>query len=789
MKKILKNQLSMMMMMALTFCMPVMASNQHPPAGSNTLSGIIRDAATTQAVPYATVALFDTTGTILMGGTATSEEGAFSFSHGDPGSYLLRTSAIGYQTDFKNISINGSEITALGNIYLQPEQVSLQGIEVVGQRIKATTQEGKTSFLVNTTMQKASHTGTDIIKLIPGIQVDIMQNISLEGNDNIMILVNGRQRDRAYISQLKASRIDRVEVISNPTAQYDAGVSGVINIILNNDTHEGMQGQIYAEIPTSGSEVFIFPNYNLSYGSGKFNFFTSYNGELSYFDIEESTLRRTSVSGGMHEISSVQAVRQKNWSHRFHYGVDFLMNEKNQFNFYGFYNPYSQEHDGQVLLEHNTTELQPWSARKEDHDRNHSNFYSLYYKHLFDPEGSHELSAEAGYHNMKGLNQTTFTNHQTGYHQEDILRPNQQTLRARLDYQLPLGARTRITAGVQARNQKLLDAERSAFSYSNRVLSFHGSVNQVFSSKFNMTAGMRYEQSNIRQQNEDATNSAWLPVLSADYKISSPGNISFSWRSTLIWPDFYQLNPGISIPDPYTQYTGNADLQPVRQTMINLNYSHKFENQFVSSGIFYQEGRGVINFMSSLNDHGILEHKRQNMGMVTRYGLQMSAALSAGPAIGFNPAIKVFQVVSTPNGLAQSQGMIARRQIALSGSFSAFARLGRDYTASVIFQYASPVNEIQANYYEGAQYFLSLEKDFGHGIKAGVVSAVPLAGSLIYRGSEIDQIDLYDRSQGEILTSAVPFWLKISYQFSSGTRREKIERRQEEIKISKRKGF
>ncbi len=788
MKKILKNQL--LMMMALTFCMPVMANNQQPSAGSNTLSGVILDAATTQAVPYATVALFDTTGTILMGGTATSEEGLFSFSHGDSGSYLLRTSAIGYQTDFKNISINGSEIAALGNIYLQPEQVSLQGIEVVGQRIKATTQEGKTSFLVNNTMQKASHTGTDIIKLIPGIQVDIMQNISLDGDDNIIILVNGRQRDRTYISQLKASRIDRVEVISNPPAQYDAGISGVINIILNNNTQEGIQGQIYTEIPTSGSEVFIFPNYNLSYGSGKFNFFTSYNGEMSYFNIEESTLRRIPAGEGMHEISSVQSVRQKNWSHRFHYGVDFLMNKKNQFNFYGYYNPFSQEHDGQVLLEHNTTDRQPWSARKEDHDRNHSNFYSLYYKHLFDAEGSHELSAEAGYYTMKGLNQTTFINDQTGYHQQDILRPNQQTLRARLDYQLPLGTNTRITAGVQARNQKLQDAERAGFSHNNRVLSFHGSVNQVFSSKFNMTAGIRVEQSTIRQQNEYATNkAAWLPVFSADYKISSPGNISFSWRSTLTWPDFYQLNPVISIPDPYTQYTGNADLKPVRQTTINLNYSHKFENQFISSGIFYQEGRGVIHFMSSLNDRGILEHKRQNMGMVTRCGLQMSAALSAGPAIGFNPAIKVFQVVSAPNRLAQSQGMISRRQMALSGSFSAFARLGRDYTASVIFQYASPVNEIQANYYEGAQYFLSLEKDFGNGLKAGVVSAVPLAGSLIYRGSEINQTDLYDRSQGEILTSAVPILLKFSYQFSSGIRREKIQRRQEDIKTSKRKGF
>lgn len=788
MKILLKNIL--LLMTVLATC-PVVTANQPQPSKREIkIYGGAFEISTLQPIPFATVALFDSTGTTLLGGTATSLEGLFEMSYGDEGEYLVRLSAIGYQTLLKSVVLTEEGTLNLDSLFLSPMQVTLAAAQVTGQRIKAIAGTEETTFLVSPTMQKASHTGVDILRLIPGVQTDIMQNITLEGSSNILILVDGRQRDKGFVSQLKASHIDRVEVYSTPPAQYDAGITGVINIITSKDSGRGLQGQMVAEVPLSASEVFIFPSYSLDYSTGKFNLFTSYNGEMSYFDIEEKTLRLHRNEHGPLEFISLQTVKQKNWSHRFHYGVDYLIDSRNQLNLYGFVNPYSQEHDGKSVLSHNMPEMDDWSALKEDHDRNLSTFFSLFYRHFFDRQVQHELTAEAGLYFMQGVNQTDFTNETSQYHQTDIARPWQQTLQARLDYQLPLWSNTLMKAGIHCRTEKLQNEELPEFFYGNRIIALHGSVNTAFQEHFQLTAGIRYEHSNARSHSAGPNAiPAWLPVLSASYQPGASGKLTFSLRKTLNRPEFYQLNPTNSMPDPFTLFQGNPDLQPERHTFLRLNYSHRFENHFISAGFFYHRNHQAIHYLGILGREGIMQYTRQNMGTLTQAGIEFSGALSAGKAAGINPSVRIFQVLSDPNKEVMAQDIRARRQLAFSATLSAFAHLGKDFTASVIFKYSSPVNEIQANYYEGAQYFLSLEKDFGQGIKGGIVSAVPLAGGVVYRGSETNQPDWYNRSEGQILTSAVPLWLKFSYQFSSGTRRDRIERRQEEIRISKRKGF
>ena len=133
--------------------------------------------------------------------------------------------------------------------------------------------------------------GVDMLSYIPGVQVDIMKNISLEGSQHIIIMVDGKERDRNFLSQLNSSQIDKVEVINTPGSRYDADVTGVINIILKKDKESGLNGHIHAEVPTSESVIYIFPDYSFNYSFNKLNLFTSYNGDLSYFNNIESSDR------------------------------------------------------------------------------------------------------------------------------------------------------------------------------------------------------------------------------------------------------------------------------------------------------------------------------------------------------------------------------------------------------------------------------------------------------------------------------------------------------------------
>ena len=139
----------------------------------------------------------------------------------------------------------------------------------------------------------------------------------------------------------------------------------------------------------------------------KLNLYTSYNGEMTYLDIHESISRKIWNDSETNEITSNQYVRQKDWSHRFHYGFDYFLSDHDQFNFYAFYNPYSRELDGNADSQISGTTNNYWKARKEDTDKNTSTFYSFYYKHSFDKKGS-EITADISNYNLRAENRTDY---------------------------------------------------------------------------------------------------------------------------------------------------------------------------------------------------------------------------------------------------------------------------------------------------------------------------------------------------------------------------------------------
>jgi 5-hydroxyisourate hydrolase-like protein (transthyretin family) len=226
------------------------------------ITGEIIEQQSGEPVPFANLALFEVEDSKLISGGTTNLDGRFELEFSSHGNLQLRISAVGFETVYKDIEFINHAPMDLGTIYMVVEEINLAGVVVAAERIKAISGIEKTSYMVNRNMLSASNTGTDLLKLVPGISLDIRQNISLEGNQNIMILVNGMERDRDFVAQIPATRIDKIEVSSQPSSRYDASVSGVINIILIKEKDAGFEGQIYLEVPTSGMELYLFPKYN-----------------------------------------------------------------------------------------------------------------------------------------------------------------------------------------------------------------------------------------------------------------------------------------------------------------------------------------------------------------------------------------------------------------------------------------------------------------------------------------------------------------------------------------------
>ena len=757
------------------------------------IKGQLKDQQNMQAVSFATVALRRASDSTLITGTSCNIDGEFDIESVPSGKYCLIISAIEFNHVTKNIDLTDNFNT--GTILLQEKSVALSEVVVVGERMKAKTDADKTTYFMNEKMYGASENGVDMLSYIPGVQVDIMKNISFEGSQHIVIMVDGKERDRNFLSQLNPNRIDKVEVNSTPGSGYDSDVTGVINIILKKDKESGINGHIHMEIPTSESVIYISPDYSFNYSFNKLNLYTSYNGDISQLDIIQNSNRNFQNGPGATEIISDQVLRQKDWSHRFHYGFDYILNEKNQINFYAFYNPYSNELSGNVGMHvtGDNTGDQTWSALKQDADINRSAFYSLYYKHIFNKPGS-EIAFDLSYYNFKAVNSTTYTTtdslqDNTLIKQVNVVKPDQNSLSLKVDFSSPIGKKLRLETGVKAKSQLLQDRQSEGFKYDESVFALYGTIIYNFS-KITMSTGLRAEKSTSGLTNSFNNNVlALLPNATINYKLTSKQNIKVSYSRTAYRPNIYELNPYTSIDDPYSLQSGNPDLKPEFRQNLSIDYSKTIGNSYISSQLFYNERTDAINYYTFINDAGIFETRVANLGNIRGYGIQMSGALKLHKAVAINPYLKLTEIYTSGNNLAVQYNIEDKHRIAIESGLSAIVTFKYGIIASLQFHYNSPVIDIQSKSFSDALYFISLEKTFKKNFKVGITSALPFSKTFTYQGTEIKGENFYSHSEGNVKMSAFPVWLKFTYQFNSGKAVNKINRTKEEIDVMPKKGF
>ncbi|HCE58409.1 MAG TPA: hypothetical protein DER09_11400 [Prolixibacteraceae bacterium] len=752
----------------------------------NSVSGEITGENNHELIAFANVALFDSTGARLIGGAASNAEGRFLIENVNAGKYKIIISALGFESWSMPVEINGKSIS-LGTIGLTEKQLELNDVVVKAERIKARSEPDKNTYFVSLKMQEASNSGTDILRLLPGVSVDLQQNISLEGSSNILILVDGKERDPGFLRQLQAGKIDKVEIISNPGAKYDANITGVINIMLKKEKNTGIDGHVYAEIPATQSAVLLNPAYSLNFGFGKLNLFTSYNGDLRRFDITETYNREIDNHPGISRINSTQLVTQKTWSHRFHYGFDWMLNANNQVSFYGYYNPFSQELDGSAKIETNGTEPGDWQAFKNDEDQNTGTFYSLWYKHNFREKHGHELTMDLNLYNLKASNSTLFTNENGEFLHENLMKPDNRSANFRLDYTLPIAKGFQLNSGIQTRLRTMRDRNNLDFSYDENNYALFGNAGFNIK-KLEANIGIRAENAERKLPDGQISDYYMLPTIAVKYDFNKTQNLKFNYRRAAIFPGFYQLNESASADDPFTVSSGNAILRPELNDNFSLEYAIRLKNHFVSARLFYDITPNAIRNLIWMNENRILEIQKNNLGEIRQTGILVSGAFAFGKA-GFNPYLKIADVYSIPNQLSIENYIAKKHTTLFEPGLSAYFTFKNDITATFTFQYTSPVNEIQGTSFSDPLYFISVEKTFAKKLKAGLVSGVPFTKDFTYQGNKTSGHGFKNHTEGVVNLPAFPLWIKLSYQFSSGKKEIKSERPKSVTEPEKRKGF
>lgn len=739
-----------------------------------------------QPVEFATVAFLALPDSNLISGTITGESGDFALSVSNVSAGLIQVSCVGFSSASKEVSLEDEAIVEAGDIEISPRSYALNEVRAVRERIKAKSKDGATTYFVNSNMKKASASGIDIVKFVPGIQVDMMQNVMVEGSENVIIMVDGIERSPDFLGQLNSDLIDKVEIDHQPGAQYRSNITAVVNVLTKRKNSKGISGHIYGEVPLSSKEVYSFPSAGILYSTEHMNVFGSYRGEFSYFDIEAENTKRIFGETDL-VFKNNGLLHQENWSHKVMGGIDWFPDSANQLNVYAFVNPYSNEQDGQVTAiqqSDNYTDFENVFA-KDDLDENLAFGGSVFYKHLFDSH-NRELAVEANYYQYDGKRGTRYTGSDeisSGYS-----KPFEKAFVGRLNYNSDFGSHWDMAAGMENRYRKLGESGSSSSDYQENILSGFSTFS-FNSDHFNGQAGFRAEYLKTEAPGKDQDQLSIFPFWSFSYKPADQHQVKVSYRRSVIRPHIFQLNPALLQTDVFTQQQGNPSLKPGFNQELALEYSLLAGNQFFGCGPFYSKSTGVIANLTTMPNTGEFLVKPYNLGDITRLGVRLKAALTPFKRLSFNPYFKVFHLETDPGELAKTNSISSEMKWTSEWGFGLSWQMKNGFSFSASGMQCADVHHIQSSSFEDFLYFVSLEKTFFKNLSVGVTSAVSFAEEVTYQGHSLVGNGFTENSQDNILTLKFPFWFKIKYSFSAGLKRDRIHNSDEFESKRVRKGF
>lgn len=609
---------------------------QAPPF-TGKVEGVVVDTLTQQPVEYAAVSLLLAKDSTVAGGMVTDEKGMFSINVNKPGMYFLRIKFIGYtEKVLNNVLIKpDAPVINFGKIFVHPPSQTLGEVEIVHQTEVMEANLDKKVINVEKDLTSTGGTALDLMKNVPSVQVDVENNVSLRGNANVRILIDGRLSTldpSTLLQQIPASMVKQIEVITNPSARYDPdGVSGIINIITKKERKKGFNGIVSAGAgtgstqPGGGIENFTINKYNyttsLNYQVGKWNFFGSYDGR--YGKRWNQGRNNTEIPGDTLVILDQNNGRMRgSWNHNAKLGFDLTFNDKNMLTLGGSLRREKAESfevfDYRSGLKGGDFIYHYDRVTRQNGTESGNEVFSTF-KHSFKGTG-HQLVVDAYYSkNDDTRPNRVHENHynmagemivpDSIYDEIDEVREREQ-ITAQVDYVYPTEKYGRFETGVKyvGRNlsqsiststqttggQLVTDTNRTNrfdyiedlysayFIYGNSIKKFQyqGGIRfeQAFTESYQVTLDQRYVRNFYN----------FFPSAHLKYTLKNEAEMGLSYSRRINRPGNYQLNPYPDYSDKLNQRRGNPYLKPEYTSSFEFSYG-KFTRQVSYSGtLFYR---------------------------------------------------------------------------------------------------------------------------------------------------------------------------------------------------------
>ncbi|QTE23562.1 TonB-dependent receptor domain-containing protein [Polaribacter cellanae] len=612
-------------------------------AQKGTVTGTVLDKETKQTIPYANIIL-KVADKIISGGI-TDDYGKFKVSKIELKTYNLQIQFIGFKPISKTITFNKNQTKIdLGNILLEEDAVSLNEIAITSERSTIVQKVDRKVISIGKDLTTVGASASDIMTNIPSVTINQDGDISLRGNENVRILIDGKPTNlsaRELLQQIPATSLKTIELITNPSAKYNPeGMSGIINFILKKDANLGFNGSFNSGF-TYGERARYNNAINLNYRKGKLNFYGNYGNRLG------KSLAFGNITRTIERVSQTTNNVNDNTSHLVKLGFDYFINNKNTFSFYTNRNFAKNKINGNrdILFFDNSSNN--FNQIDITNTNNTNASYNFDFKHNFEKE-KHSVELEVDYNTLDSDNNYDFIfsgNKPSADYVESITNKKTNTT-INLDYTKPLLANTTLELGVETRLRNTDNIyqtgnpnfNNATFSYDREIYSFYATFSQ-FWNKWQYNIGLRLEDYNVNAQFFENGKTPFFftdklfNVFPSGFLKYTPSKTSknayqFSFSRRIDRPSLNQINPIRQLNTPQIVITGNPSLVPQFTNSIELNYIRKINKGNVSFGSFYRQISNEINrrgFFDADNPN-LLIIDYDNFNNNNAYGLELSAS-------------------------------------------------------------------------------------------------------------------------------------------------------------------
>ncbi len=645
---------------ALLFALNINLFAQEDPAVSS-LSGYLQDAEQ-QAMEFANILLLNPEDSTLLKGTITDSTGYFLMNNVTVGNYLLKAKMIGFGEIAQTIAVEESPLD-LGTLSLNSSNIELSEVVVKSQRPLIEMKADKLVMNVKGSVIATGNSALEVLAQSPGVVVDQDNNISLRGKQGVNVLIDGKS---TYLSNeevakmlegMAADGIDRIEIIQNPSAKYDAeGDAGVINIRLKKDQNIGLNGNV-----SVGTNRGKYSGYNsglqLNYRNKKINAFGNYNyrnnkrSDLTYLE------RRVPTEAGTTVFDQTQSQINKNKSYNFKAGIDYFLSDQTTIGLMvnGNRGNWSGISEGNSYITNDET-IPYYHIRVDDDssDEWESNTYNINLKHEFDQEGR-EISVDADYSNYTNPALQRYDNYFFDTEENQMGLPymiksnnnvNVKIKALKADYSQPISDKSSLEMGVKTSEVMtnnhidfeewqddtwVNDANRSnEFEYQENIYAAYLNWNQQIK-KLSLQMGLRAEhtvsdgQSITLDERVERAYTNFFPSLSMSHQIGEKHGLSYSYSYRISRPNYQSLNPFIYYLDQYTFSQGNPFLEPEYAHSFSLTHAY---NQFLYTTFSYSRTNNAITDVIEQNDEERTTYQTTiNLDNNTTYALNIAAPI------------------------------------------------------------------------------------------------------------------------------------------------------------------